>query len=174
MKFIDLTLPLYNGMPVYPGDQEALIETVMTLDKDGWNMLRMHLNLHDGTHVNVPLHAVDKGKDLDDYELADFCGQAVIYDPSQPMDGSKGVIFRDHDINIEIGEEIKRVMPRFIGLSATYEFDIEIEKDLLRAGIVSFEKLTNLELLPQEFMFYGMPLKIKKGDGSPVRAIAII
>ena len=36
--------------------------------------------------------------------------------------------------------------------------------------------LVNLECLPKQetFIFYGLPLKIKSGDGSPVRAIAII
>ena len=174
MNIIDLTQPMHTGMPVYPGDREVLIEPVMTLEKDGWNMLRLHINAHDGTHVNVPLHAVANGKDLDDYTLKDFCGPAVIYDPQKPMGKEKGIIFRDHDIDENIAEQIKITRPPFIGLSGAYEFNIEIEKDLLRAGIISYEKLVNLSLLPDQFMFFGMPLNIKNGDGSPVRAFAFI
>lgn len=68
------------------------------------------------------------------------------------------------------------IKPKFVGLSVKFEFDIEIEKKLLEAGIVSYENLVNTEKLPKskKFMFYGFPLKIKDGDGSPVRAVAII
>jgi len=43
-------------------------------------------------------------------------------------------------------------------------------------GIISYENLVNTEKLPgdKQFMFYGYPLKIKDGDGSPVRAVAVI
>jgi kynurenine formamidase len=43
-------------------------------------------------------------------------------------------------------------------------------------GIAHFEWLVNLEELvgKREFMFYGVPLKIKGGSGSPVRAFAIL
>jgi kynurenine formamidase len=43
-------------------------------------------------------------------------------------------------------------------------------------GISHYEWLVNLEQLVDkgEFMFYGIPLKLKKGTGSPVRAYAIV
>ncbi len=54
--------------------------------------------------------------------------------------------------------------------------ELETEKLLLREGIISFEGLVHIDKLPKdkEFMFYGVPLKIKNGDGSPVRAFAQI
>ena len=52
-RVIDLSLPLYTGMPVYPGDPETLIEPVLTLDRDGWEMRRLQINAHDATHVNT-------------------------------------------------------------------------------------------------------------------------
>lgn len=41
--------------------------------------------------------------------------------------------------------------------------------------MITYTDLVNLEDLPynQSFTFYGLPLKIKNGDGSPVRAMAI-
>lgn len=115
---------------------------------------------------------VANGKTLDDYSLDAFCGPAKIYDGTITTD--KGVIFRDQNIDNSLAGQIKKIRPRFVGLSSKYEFDIEIEKDLLKEDIVLFERLANLEQLPPEFLFYGMPLKIKEGDGSPVRAFAII
>ena len=174
MNIIDLSLPLFTGMPVYPGDKEAIIELVFEVERDGWNMQRLEINSHDGTHVNVPVHSIPGGKTLDDYTLDNFCGPAEIYVPSKPMTADKGIIFRDHDIDAAISEEIKKVKPPFIGLSEAFEFDIVIEKDLLDAGIISYERLTNLAALPAAFIFYGMPLNLRGGDGSPVRAFAVV
>jgi len=174
MKVIDLTLPMYTGMPVYAGDPEASIELIQTLDKDGWNMRRVQINTHDGTHVNAPIHGLKGGKTLDDYSLEAFFGNAVIYNPDTAIAPEVGIIFRDQNIDQKISAQIVKVRPRFVGLSNQYEIDEEIEKDFLKEDIVLFERLANTDKLPKEFMFYGVPLKIKEGDGSPIRAFAII
>jgi kynurenine formamidase len=174
MRIIDLTLPMYSGMAVFPGDPEVVIEPAQTYARDGWNMHRLHINTHDGTHVNVPIHSAAKGKSLDDYTLGEFCGAAEIYEPSRTMTSSVGVLFRDRNIDHRIAKTIKTARPRFVGLSSTFEFDTNIERELLEAGIISYERLCNLEMLPKRFQFFGMPLKIRGGDGSPVRAFAIL
>ncbi len=173
MKVIDLTLPLYTGMSVYPGDPEASIELIQTIAKDGWNMRRIQINSHDGTHVNVQVHGVEASKTLDEYPLERFCGRARIYNPSVPINSEEGIIFRDQNIDMKIAEKIKTSRPRFVGLSSDFEFKLDIERDLLKEDIVSFERLANLDQLPDIFEFYGVPLKIRGGDGSPVRAFAI-
>src|SRR3989344_4410533 len=174
MKIIDLTLPLYTGMPVFPGDPEVAIDVIQTHAKEGWEMRRIHINGHDGTHVNLPIHMVAGGKNLDDYTLGNFCGRARMYTEGEEMSSEFGYIFRNQNINAEIAEQIKAAKPRFVGLSSDFEFDVPIETDLLAAGIISFERLANTKDLPDEFMFYGMPLNIRSGDGSPVRAFAVI
>ncbi len=51
----------------------------------------------------------------------------------------------------------------------------EIHKILLGNNIVIYESLYNLEkILNKTVTFLGLPLKIKHGSGSPVRAIAIL
>ncbi len=174
MRIIDLTLPMYSDMPVFPGDPEASIEPIQTIEKDGWNMRRVQVNSHDGTHVNVPAHAAIGGKNLDDYSLEDFCGEVQMFDPNVALSPDRGIFFRDQNIDAAIADQIKSSRPRFIGLSSAFEFDVDIEKDLLAEGIISFERLANLDKVPLAFMFYGMPLRIRQGDGSPVRAFAVV
>lgn len=176
MKIIDLTQPLFSGMPVYPGDPEVKIEQVHTLEKQGWNLRTLFLNTHLGTHVNAPAHMMNNGKTLDDFPLEVFCGKAVVYQDDSDINPSLGVIFSSVNIDKRLAELIIKKKPRFVGLAAEQEFDIEIEKKLLQAGIISYENLVNTEKLPigKQFMFYGFPLKIKGGDGSPVRAAAVI
>lgn len=174
MKIIDLTLPLYTGMPVYPGTPEASIERAFTFDKTGWNMARLQINSHDGTHVNTPIHGAQEGKNLDDYTLDSFIGPAKIFNDDIKLTHGEGVIFRDKNIDRENLSWILKERPHFIGLSSDYEIDEEIEKELLKEDVVVFERLANADELPNEFMFYGVPLKIRDGDGSPVRAFAVV
>lgn len=173
MKIIDLSLPIESGMPVFPGDPEVEIEQVLNLAEHGWNMSRLHMNSHDGTHVNVPFHAIASGKNLDDYNLAAFFGPAVIYKPGMNFNSDTGVIFVTENIDWEIAKRLVETPAKFVGLAAEFEFDVEIEKYLLEQEILSYERLANTKELPAEFMFYGLPLSFKGGDGSPVRALAI-
>lgn len=174
MKIIDLSQQIYSGMPVFPGDPEVDIEQAQTFEKDGWNMKRVHMNLHDGTHVNAPVHGTKNGETLDDYSPDDFIGQAVLYEGPDDIKRGIGVIFRDHDIDREAAELIVSKKPKFVGLSDKWEFDVDVEKYLLENNVISFERLANTDQLPKEFMFYGVPLNIKEADGSPVRAFAVI
>ncbi len=50
----------------------------------------------------------------------------------------------------------------------------DVHQALLRSEIVIVESLANLRELPETVTFVALPLKLKDGDGSPVRAIAIV
>lgn len=174
MKIIDLTLPMYTGMPVYPGDPEVSIEKVLTIEQDTWEMRRIQINSHDCTHVNVPAHCVVGGKTLDEYPLEAFAGRARIFTDGMKMDISVGVVFRDRNIDRRLADWVVANRPHFVALSSEFEIDIDIEREFLENDIVLFERLANTTELPDEFMFYAMPLKITGGDGSPVRAFAVV
>ena len=174
MKTIDLSVPLFDQMPVYPGDPEVIIKEIHTLDKEGWRLRELTLTTHIGTHVNVPSHMVVEGENLDQINLEKFFGSAVIYRPGVSWDNATGLIFRDHNIDEQITQQLIKNPPKFVGLSSNFEFDVPLEKLLLEQGIISFENLANTELLPDAFTFYGLPLNIQGADGSPVRAFAII
>jgi len=109
MKIIDLTQPLYSGMPVYPGDPEVKIETVQTIDKEGWDLQALYLSSHLGTHVNVSAHMVKDGKTLDDFPVERFWGPATVYAEGITLSTVKkgntlktGVIFREQNIDKDI------------------------------------------------------------------------
>lgn len=173
MKIIDLTLPIYEGMPVYPGDPEVEIEQVDIFENGGWNMKRIHMNGHDGTHVNASSHCTVKGKTLDDYVVDDFCGDCTLFEDNADLAPEKGVIFSKQNITMEMAEIIVEKKPKFVGLSAEFEYDEDVEIFLLQHDIICFERLANTDQLPKAFIFHGVPLKIKEGDGSPIRAYAV-
>ena len=171
MKIIDLSLPIYSGMPVYPGDPECFIEPVFTLEKDNWNMHRLHIYTHDGTHVNTPSHCFKNGKTISDYQVDEFQGDCILFEKLSDISHEKGVLFQEKITHTILAKLIQR-RPKFIGTSIT--IDENIERLLLQNDFLVYENLNNLEQLPRTFYFSGVPLHIKNGDGSPVRAYAII
>ena len=175
---IDLTQSLYDSMPVYPGDPEVTIKQALTVAKDGWNMNVISLPVHIATHVNVPFHVMEGGRTLDDYPVGSFFGTSVVFRNLESIKTGVGLFFEHASIKDEVVGEIIKKRPKFIGVVGYFETDSELEKEkhLLKEGIISFEGLINVDQLPRnkEFMFYALPLKIKNGDGSPVRAIAVI
>ena len=50
----------------------------------------------------------------------------------------------------------------------------DVHQILLRSGVVIVECLMNLRELPEQVTFIALPLKVDGGDGSPVRAVALI
>ncbi len=62
-----------------------------------------------------------------------------------------------------------------ISMDADDSTGYPVHRTLLLANMVLIENLTGLEQLPESgFYFSCLPLKIKSGDGSPVRAVAIL
>lgn len=163
-------------MSVYPGDPEVKIEHIHFLEKQGWNLRILFLNTHIGTHVNVPSHMAKNGRTLDDFSLEAFCGKSMVYYNDNDIKPNLGIIFSSVNIDNRLADLIIKKRPKFVGLAVEFEFDIEIERRLLEHGIISFENLTNTDQLPRRkpFEFYGFPLKIEEGDGSPVRAVGVI
>jgi kynurenine formamidase len=45
---------------------------------------------------------------------------------------------------------------------------------VLKKQVLILENLCNLEQLPDFFVFLALPLKIRGGSGSPIRAVAVV
>ena len=80
MKYIDLSQPIYNGMPVYPGDNPAILRKERSMDKDGYCMWELCSGMHAGTHVDCPMHLIDNTAFIGEYPLEPFMGRASLID----------------------------------------------------------------------------------------------
>jgi len=80
MQIIDLSHPIENGMPVYPGTEPPLIETPLTIDADGFQEKRICLFSHTGTHIDAPAHIISGASSLDQLMIDTFIGMAFIID----------------------------------------------------------------------------------------------
>lgn len=176
MRVIDLSQVISPGMKVYPGDPKVEIRQIHTLVKDGWRLRLIKLGSHTGTHVDAFSHMNKKGNTLDDISLEKFFGRAWVVDVADNFPKKVGLVFASGKLDLSVFDKIIAAKPPFIAVSSVCEFEVDLERKLLQNGIITFTDLINVENLPRnkEFMFYGFPLKIKKGDGSPVRAVAVV
>ena len=80
MKLINLSQPLTEETPIYPGDPQTKIDYFSKLDKDGLNVSQAFLSTHLGTHIQTSLMVDDKGKKLSDYPIEAFSAKGVAID----------------------------------------------------------------------------------------------
>ena len=176
MKIIDLSQTLENGMPVYPGDPKVKIEQIHNLNKEGWRLRLLSFGSHTGSHVDAPAHMDEGGQTLDQLSIGKFIGKARVVSVEENFPLNTGLVFSSGKIDVALFDKVVAVKPLFVGVGNEAELTVEMEQRLLRHGIITFTDLVNLEKLPpdKDFTFYGVPLKIKDGDGSPIRAFAVV
>ena len=87
MRIIDLTHPLSDDMPVYPGLARPAFEQIAEVERDGYAMSRYELLNHTGTHIDAPSHMIADGDTLDDIALERLICDAVTIDLSERAPG---------------------------------------------------------------------------------------
>ena len=80
MKIIDLSQPLFHDCPNCPVHPRVQSELIATHDDGGWQVEKLTLANHTGSHVDAPLHRIAGGPSLDDIPLESWVGPAFIAD----------------------------------------------------------------------------------------------
>lgn len=80
VRYIDLTLPIREGMPVWPGDSGPECREVKSLEEDGYALQTICFSNHLGTHLDTPSHVVKGGMTLDRIPLEILIGKAALLD----------------------------------------------------------------------------------------------
>lgn len=176
MQIIDLSQPLFDGMDVYPGDPEVHIQQLHSLDKEGWRLRYLQFSSHVGTHADAFAHMDQDGDTVDVIPIERYIGETRIVSIDQPFPQNTGLAFKQGKLTLEIFDKMQNANPLFVIVGNSAELDVELERKLLQSGILTITDLVNMEQLPidKTFTFYGVPLKIKYGDGSPIRAFAVL
>ena len=79
MRRIDISMPLFGGMPAFPGDPEFGIAPVRRLDRgDDYSLSTLSLGSHTGTHVDAPSHFVAGATTIDEIDLAALNGPCEV------------------------------------------------------------------------------------------------
>jgi arylformamidase len=81
MELFDISVPLRPGMVVYPGDTLFHADRPRAMARgDAYNLTRLQLSAHAGTHVDAPLHFIDGGTGVTDLPLTALIGPAHVVD----------------------------------------------------------------------------------------------
>lgn len=202
MKIIDISRPIYTGMPVWPGDTPAEFDFAAT-KAGGYscNVGRARLSMHTGTHADAPYHFDDAGAKIDEIPLDVHVGPARVIDVRGQKVVTPGLL-EAHDLGAtprvllrsDVWTEPARfpagwplLAPglaawlasrgvRLIGLDfpsvdAIDSKDLPIHHELGRAGVHILENLDLRGVEPGVYELIALPLRIRGGDGCPVRAV---
>ncbi len=77
--WIDVSVPLKDGMLHWPGDPPVSITRVKDIAKgSSANLSLMSMGAHSGTHVDAPVHFVPGGKGVDEADISALVGRARV------------------------------------------------------------------------------------------------
>lgn len=77
--WIDISVPLRTGMTVWPGDGGARIERAQSFEQGGaYNLTRIDMSAHTGTHMDAPLHFLRGGRSIDTLPPELMIGPALV------------------------------------------------------------------------------------------------
>ena len=65
MMVFDLTMPLSEGTPTFPGSPAPQFIPWENIPSDGYNLELLLLSSHSGTHLDAPSHFLDDGASID-------------------------------------------------------------------------------------------------------------
>jgi arylformamidase len=75
----DISLPITQDMPVWPGDPPVQLEQVSSMDAgDHDNISRLACSVHTGTHVDAPHHFLNDHRTIDSLPLDVLIGSAQV------------------------------------------------------------------------------------------------
>jgi arylformamidase len=77
--WIDVSVPLRNGMVHWPGDPPFRIRRFSDREKGGGaTVSRMSLSVHTGTHMDAPLHFIPQARTIDEMPIEATVGPARV------------------------------------------------------------------------------------------------
>ena len=78
LKFIDLTLPISEKIPTFPGSPQPIFIQWENIKDDGYNLELLFLSSHTGTHLDAPYHFLEKGKKIHEISLKRLIINAIL------------------------------------------------------------------------------------------------
>lgn len=79
MELYDVSLPIREGLPSWPGDPPPRVKRINSIQEGaGSNVTHLSFTAHTGTHIDAPDHFLDNGKGVDQISLDLFIGPANV------------------------------------------------------------------------------------------------
>ena len=105
MRIIDITVPLSPQTPFWSGEERVVIDPIERIaDGEAYNVSRITMGAHAGTHMDAPFHISDNGGTIDQI-------------PLQQLIGKTQVVHIDEEVE-RITAEVVQACPVEAGISA--------------------------------------------------------
>jgi arylformamidase len=200
-KLHDISVPIHTGMHVYDGNPGFRLELVSSIAAGAnANVSRLDLGVHNGTHVDAPLHFIDGDAGTESLELETLIGPAYVVDATAvsgdldaealgslefPSDVTR-VLFKTSNSQLWSRDSFTRDFVRLAGSGARFLIergvrlvgidylsigDAEAHQELLAARVIALEGLDLREVDPGAYELICLPLRLEGSDGAPARAI---
>ncbi|MCB1224885.1 MAG: cyclase family protein [Verrucomicrobiales bacterium] len=80
-RWIDVTVPLRDGMPTWPGDPVCRITRAVSMEEGAvCNLTELHLSAHTATHMDAPRHFIAQGLTMEQMPLEAVIGPCRVLD----------------------------------------------------------------------------------------------
>lgn len=187
MTIIDISQEVFSCR-VYPGDSPPIFQRVKTIEKSGYNLTDVSMNVHNGTHVDAPCHFVLGGKAIDELDWSVFYGKCTVAE-------FEGLIGRDEmaaavaksqerlllkgkcQLSDDAATVIAESHIRLIGVESqsvgSEENPKAVHLILLGKEIIPLEGLNLSDVQPGEYVLSAFPLNMSASDGAPARAVLL-
>ncbi len=193
-KIYDISQELINSN-IYPGDPRPKLETIKDINNDLYNLSLLHMCVHNGTHIDAPLHFIKDGNDVNQIDVNKFIGlcYVVSFNGIMSEDDAEKIIKKIKITNIEASRKLLLKGNTIVSSAAAKVFvkhnldlvgtellsvgdinaPMEVHKILLTKQIVLLEGIRLSNVHDGVYFLNCAPLAIANADGSPCRAILI-
>lgn len=192
MRIIDISNDVLSA-EVYEGDPvPELISLASLKNGDRYNLNAVNMGLHNGTHMDAPLHFIDGADGIDKVKPDAFIGPCTVPEVSPGIitgsvveeyfprraerillkSGGRAFIHRSAaDAMAYFG--YKLVGTDGLDVEPPQSESYETHKALLGQNIAVLEGLDLSDVANGEYFLIAPPLKIESAEASPVRAMLI-
>ena len=191
MKIIDITREVLS-CPVFPGDPVASLEKVKTIGDDcQYNLGKIEMCLHNGTHMDAPLHFLSDEKDITEIPHEAFFGPCVVVEANTEM--ITGAFVEEY-----FPRNAKRILVKSGGKAVFHESaasaiaqmgcylvgtdgmtvepegsDGRTHRMFLMDNIALLENLDLSNVKKGDYFLSAAPIKISGAEAAPVRAFLV-
>lgn len=193
---IDISLPLKRELIAYPGDASYEEYEYYTHEKNGVHIMRVMMETHSGTHFDAPYHMIADGKKANEIDLENFVGKATVVEVEGNQIGKEDipeshreiVLFKTRNSGLYgkfdtsftylsldgadrlVEHGVKLVGIDYLSIEKFGSPEPVVHRKLLGNGVVIVEGLYLKDVVPGDYEFICLPLKMSQ-DGAPCRAV---
>jgi arylformamidase len=175
--------------PTFPGDPVPEMTPHTTFDKpvpDVYQVTKISITGHTGTHADAPLHFIPQGKDIAEVDISRCIGKCRVAEHYGILtaDDIRNMVSEDTErllikgniiVTPESAEEMVRCGLLTIGVEGmtvgTEGTIAQVHRILLGAEVYILENLVLSNVPTGIYFLSALPLKMAGMDGSPVRAV---